>query len=105
MSGGSDCPVEPFDILPNIYYAVTRMGFSGEAWYPENGVTLDEAVRMFTVEPAYASYDEATRGTLGVGKYCDMVVLDRNIYERPVEELLETQVLMTIVDGEIAYQK
>ncbi len=105
MSGGSDCPVEPFDILPNIYYAVTRMGFSGEPWYPENAVTLDEAVRMFTVEAAYASYDEATRGTLGVGKYCDMVVLDRNIYERPVEELLETQVLMTIVDGEVAYRK
>ncbi|MBQ8588963.1 MAG: amidohydrolase [Firmicutes bacterium] len=105
MSGGSDCPVEPFDILPNIYYAVTRMGFSGKPWYPENAVTLDEAVRMFTVEPAYASYDEATRGTLGVGKYCDMVVLDKNIYEEPIEELLNTSVLMTIVDGEIAYAK
>jgi predicted amidohydrolase YtcJ len=93
------------DPLPNLYYAVSRMSQKGYPWYPENGVTLDEAVRMFTVECAYASHEEATRGTLGVGKYCDMVVLDRNIYERPIEELLETQVLMTIVDGEVAYQK
>ncbi|MBQ5797419.1 MAG: amidohydrolase [Firmicutes bacterium] len=103
--GGSDFPVEPMDPLPNLYYAVSRMTQKGYPWYPENGVTLDEAVRMFTVECAYASHEEATRGTLGVGKYCDMVVLDRNIYERPIEELLETQVLMTIVDGEVAYQK
>lgn len=104
MCGGSDYPVEPFDPLPNLYHAVTRMTNKGEAWYPENGVTLDEAVRMFTVEAAYASHEEATRGTLGVGKYCDMVVLDKNIFEEPVEELLNTRVCMTIVDGEIAYE-
>ena len=105
MCGGSDFPIEPFDPLPNLYYAVTRMTNKGEPWYPENGVTLDEAVRMFTVEAAYASHEEATRGTLGVGKYCDMVVLDKNIYEEPIEELLNTTVEMTVVDGEVAYRK
>lgn len=106
MCGGSDCPVEPFDVLPNLYYAVTRKGAPNEvAWYPENGVTLDEAVEMFTKEAAYASYDEDKYGTLTVGKYADLVVLDRDIYERPLEELFDTQVLMTMVEGEIVYER
>ena len=106
MCGGSDCPVEPFDVLPNIYWAVTRKGKPGmEAWYPENGVTLEEAVEMFTKEAAYASYDEAKYGTITVGKYADLVVLDRNIYDRPLEELCETQVDLTMVEGEIVFQR
>lgn len=106
VSGGSDCPVEPFDVLPNIYCAVTRKGKPGmEAWYPENGVTLEEAVEMFTKEAAYASYDEAKYGTITVGKYADLVVLDRNIYDRPLEELCETQVDLTMVEGEIVFQR
>ena len=102
--GGSDCPVEPFDPLPNIYSAVTRKGSTGEAWYPENGVTLDEAIRMFTVEAAYASYEENERGTLGVGKYCDMVVLDKNLYEIDPDEIKDANVIMTVIDGEIVYE-
>lgn len=105
MCGGSDCPVEPFDPLPNLFYAVTRTGSNGKPWYPENAVTLDEAVEMFTKEAAYASYEEDERGTLGVGKYCDMAVLSKNIYENPIEELLNTEVVMTVIDGEIAYEK
>ncbi len=106
MCGGSDCPVEPFDVLPNLYYAVTRKDeLNGSEWYPENGVTLEEAVEMFTKEAAYASYDEDKYGTLTVGKYADLVVLDRNIFERPLEELFETQVLMTMVEGEVTYKK
>lgn len=106
MCGGSDCPVEPFDVLPNIYYAVTRKDKrGGTAWYPENGVTLDEAVEMFTKEAAYASYDEAKYGTLTVGKYADLVVLDRNIYDRSLDELFDTQVDLTMVEGEIVYQR
>ena len=106
MCGGSDCPVEPFDVLPNLYYAVTRRdGRNGPQWYPENGVTLEEAVEMFTSEAAYASYDEDRYGTLTVGKYADLVVLDRNIFERPLEELFDTQVMLTMVEGEIVYQR
>ncbi len=106
MCGGSDCPVEPFDVLPNIYYAVTRKDKrGGKEWYPENGVTLDEAVEMFTKEAAYASYDEAKYGTLTVGKYADLVVLDRDIYDSPIDELFDTQVDLTMVEGEIVYQR
>ncbi len=106
MCGGSDCPVEPFDVLPNMYYAITRKNKrGGTAWYPENGVSLDEAIEMFTTEAAYASYDEAKYGTLTVGKYADLVVLDRNIYDRPLEELFDAQVDLTMVEGEIVYQR
>lgn len=106
MCGGSDCPVEPFDVLPNLYYAVTRKGSPSEAaWYPENGVTLDEAVEMFTKEAAYASYSEDKYGTLAVGKSADLVVIDRNIFQRPLEELFEAQVLMTMVEGETVYER
>lgn len=106
MSGGSDCPVEPFDILPNIFHAVTRKGKKdGPAWYPENGVTLDEAVEMFTKEAAYSSYDERSLGTLSIGKYADLVVLDRDIFHNAIEEILDTQVDMTMVAGKIVFCK
>lgn len=106
MCGGSDCPVEPMDVLKNLYCAVTRKGDRDAApWYPENGVTLEEAVAMFTWEGAYASYDEAQHGTLTVGKWADLVVLDRDIFTLPPEALLETQVLMTMVEGEVVYRR
>ena len=106
MCGGSDCPVEKFDVLPNICHAVTRSDNNGAApWYPENGVTVDEAVRMFTTEAAYAAFEEQVRGTLAVGKYADLVVLDRDIYAVAPETIKDVQVEMTVVDGEIVYRR
>ena len=106
MSGGSDCPVEPFDILPNLFYAVTRKPAPGlEAWYPENAVTLEEAVKMFTKEGAYSSYDENRLGTLSAGKLADLVVLDKNIFEENIEELFNTKVMMTMVGGKVVYER
>ncbi len=104
ISGGSDCPVEAFDILPNIQYAVTRTNFeTGKSWYPENAVTLEEAISMFTYEGAYASFAERTRGSITVGKEADLVVLDANPFETPVEKLHEINVLATIVKGSTVY--
>ena len=68
MSGGSDCPVEDCDPLANMYYAVTRMGMDGKPWYPENAVTMEEALKMFTIEGAYAGYDIAHTVTQDDGK-------------------------------------
>lgn len=104
QSGGSDCPVEPFDILPNLQYAVTRKNpDTGKEWYPENSVTLEEAIRMFTYEGAYASFTENVKGTLSVGKYADMVVLDQNLFEIDPDCIRDTAVLMTMVNGKIVY--
>lgn len=103
-SGGSDCPVELFDILPNICCAVTRTNLAGSApWYPQNCVSVEEAVRMFTVEGAYASFEEDVRGTLTVGKLADMVLLDRDIYSIPEDEIKDVSVTMTVVNGNIVY--
>lgn len=104
MSGGSDCPVEDCDPLANMYYAVTRMGMDGKPWYPENGVTMEEALRMFTIEGAYSAFEEAERGSITIGKYADFTVLDKNIMENPPEELLNTKVLMTVVNGKTVYE-
>lgn len=105
-SGGSDCPVEPFDILPNICCAVTRTNMAGSApWYPENCITVDEAVRMFTAEGAYAAFEEDVRGTLSVGKLADMVVLDRDIYAADPAEIKDASVCMTVVNGKIVFRK
>ena len=66
---------------------------------------MDEAVEMFTKEAAYDSYDEARYGTLTVGKFADLVVLDHDIYTQPLEELFDTRVMMTMVEGEVVYER
>lgn len=106
QSGGSDCPVEKFDILPNLEYAVTRKNRElQKSWYPENAVTLEEAVRMFTYEGAYASFAENVRGSITVGKYADLVVVDKDIFALPAEEIHTTKVDMTMVGGKMVYQR
>lgn len=106
QSGGSDCPVEKFDILPNIEYAVTRTNRElQKSWYPENAVTLEEAVKLFTYEGAYASFAENVRGSITVGKYADLVVVDKDIFEIPVEEIHTATVVMTMVNGRVAYKR
>ncbi len=103
-SGGSDCPVEHNDPIINIYYAVTRDDGKGGSWYPENAVSIEEALRMFTIEGAYAGYAEATRGSITVGKYADLVVLDKNLLEIDPKEIPNAKLLMTILEGETVYE-
>lgn len=102
--GGSDCPVERFDVLPNICHAVTRSDNNGAPpWYPENGVSVDEAVRMFTTEAAYAAFEENVRGSITVGKYADFTVIGQDIYEIDPYQIKDVPVCMTVVDGKIVY--
>lgn len=106
MSGGSDCPVEPFDILPNLEYAVTRTNpDTGVSWHAEHSLTLEEAIAAFTKEGAYASFSENIRGTLSVGKYADLVVLSQNLFSIPPSEIHTAEVDLTVADGKIVYQK
>ena len=102
---GSDCPVEKFDILPNLQYAVTRKDpVSGKTWYPQYGLTLEEALQAFTYEGAYAGFSEDVRGTISVGKYADLTVLDRNLFEIPVEEISGAKVVLTMTGGKVTYR-
>ena len=105
MSGGSDCPVERFDPLPNMFYAVTRKpSVDSEPWYARNGVTLDEAAAMFTKEGCYAACDEDVSGVLKPGMSADLTVQDRDIYALPPEEFFNVTTDMTMVEGEIVYR-
>ena len=107
-SGGSDCPVEPFDLIPNLACAVTRIDPTApdaKPWHPEQCLTVEEAVRLFTVEGAYASFEENERGSLSVGKVADFAVLSKDIFAIDPQEIITTQVEMTVVDGEIAWKK
>ncbi len=104
--GSSDAPVESFDIMENIYFAVTRKdrnGMPAEGWLPEEKLSVEEAVRLFTIEAAYASFEEDLKGSIEKGKLADMVVLDRNIFEIEKNEIKNTEVIYTIIDGKIVY--
>lgn len=108
VSGGSDAPVVSFDVLENIYFAVTRKNIHGqpeEGWIPEEAMSVHEAVRLFTKDAAYSSYSEKVSGTIEVGKYADLVVLNQNIYDIPPEKIKDAQVEMTVLNGKVIYQK
>lgn len=103
--GGSDAPVESFDILENIRVAVTRdkAGEKTEGWHPEEKLTMEEAVRLFTANNAYGAFEEARRGSLEIGKDADMTVLDTDIFSVEPHEITKAAVLRTIVGGKEVY--
>ncbi len=103
---GSDFPVESHRPLWGIYAAVTRQDHAGEpegGWRPEQRLSIEEAIRGFTVDAAYGSFEEEIKGTLTVGKLADWVVLDRDPMAVPPAELLETRVRMTVLGGQIVH--
>lgn len=101
---GSDSPVEPFAPLKGIHAAVTRRradGYPGEeGWYPEARVTVEEAIRCYTVEPAYAAGLEDRLGRLSPGFLADLVVLDKDPHTVDPMAILGIEVLGTMIDGE-----
>ena len=102
---GSDFPVEEPSPLLGVYAAVTRQDGKGMptlGWYPEQRMTLDEAIRAFTAEPAYAVFDEASRGRLAPGMKADLTVFARPLEAGP--RLLEQTIAMTIVEGKPIYE-
>ncbi|MEJ2540188.1 MAG: amidohydrolase [Gemmatimonadota bacterium] len=105
VTNGTDVPVEDIDPLSSYYSTVSRMTNTGERFYPDQALSRTEALRSYTLNNAWAAFQEADLGSLEVGKLADITVLDRNILEVPEEELPRTEVEMTIVDGEIRYRR
>ncbi|HEV2400407.1 MAG TPA: amidohydrolase [Candidatus Sulfotelmatobacter sp.] len=104
---GSDWGVFPFEPLPAIYCAVTRMtpeGMPAGGWYPAGRISVEAALRHFTRDGAYATFDENQRGTLTTGKLADFVVLSKDILTVPPAELLTTKVLLTVMGGRDTYR-
>jgi len=100
---GSDLPIETMDPLKIIYAAVTRRKETERrrAWYPQERLSVKEAVFAYTKGASYASYEEKIKGSIEIGKLGDMVVLSKNIFEINPEEILQTRVEYTIVGGKI----
>jgi predicted amidohydrolase YtcJ len=104
---GSDWGVFPFEPLPAIYCAVTRMtpqGAPAGGWYPAGRISVEAALRHYTKDGAYATFDETTRGTLTPGKLADFVVLSKDILTIPPAEILNTKVLLTVMGGKDTYR-
>ncbi len=97
--GGSDCPMEPLSPLMGIQAAVTREVF------PEERVTVDEALRMYTVNAAYSSNEENMKGSVETGKLADLVVLSRDPFSVPLYEIAGISVELTVVGGRVVYSK
>jgi predicted amidohydrolase YtcJ len=108
IAGGSDAPVERGEPMIEFYAAVARKsikGESGEGWHPEQAVSHEDALKMFTIWPAYAAFEEKDKGSIEVGKLADFTVLSRDIMKIPETEILETQNEMTVIGGEIIYSR
>ncbi|MEF2097036.1 amidohydrolase [Bacillus sp. CFBP9009] len=105
---GTDFPVSiSLNPMRQIYTAITRVDSSGDpknTWHPEQKLTLAEALQAYTYGSAYGSFREHELGTIEEGKLADLVVLDRNLFDIPVNEVLETNVELTINDGEVVYK-
>jgi hypothetical protein len=103
---GSDCPVASPNPFWGIHAAVTRQrrdGTPAGGWYPEERLSVAEAVAGYTLGPAYASGQHDRLGSITPGKLADLVVLDRDIFAVPHHEIADTQSVLTLFDGEIAY--
>ena len=107
-SFGTDCPVENYDPTNNLYCAVTRKDLSGSpdgGWLPEQKLTVEEALRCYTVEGAYASFEEASKGKLLPGMLADMAALSGDPFICPQDEIKSLRAVMTVSGGEVVYRE
>ncbi|HEY6273181.1 MAG TPA: amidohydrolase [Terriglobales bacterium] len=102
---GTDYPVEPITPFRGLYAAVTRKNEAGtKEFFPEQRITIEQAIAAYTTGPAYAEFEEKQKGTLEPGMLADFVVLDREITKVVPPEILKTRVLRTVVGGRTVYE-
>jgi len=104
---GSDWPVVTSDVMRGLYCAVARKTKEGQpagGWRPELAVSLESALRHYTIDGAYASFEEAEKGSVAPGKRADLVVLSEDLFRLPPEAILKTRVLLTVMDGRVVHR-
>jgi len=105
LAFGTDYPVEPITPFRGLYAAVTRKNEAGtKSYYPEQKLTIEEALAAYTTGAAYAEFAEKEKGALRPGMLADFVVLDRDLTKVKPEEILEAKVLRTVVGGKTVYE-
>ncbi|UOQ92260.1 amidohydrolase [Halobacillus shinanisalinarum] len=106
VSYSTDYPIAPLEPMKEIYHAVTRKDFTlNETWNEQEKVTLAEALKAYTSGSAYSVFREDELGTIETDKLADLVVLDCNLFEEPERKILETQVELTLMNGEVVWKK
>lgn len=108
VSFGTDWPVAPLNPLFGIYAAVTRRTSDNKnpnGWIPEEKISVEDAVRCYTINSAYAGFQEKIIGSIEPGKFADLILLNEDIFSIPVESLKDVKVLMTVFNGEIIYKE
>jgi predicted amidohydrolase YtcJ len=105
VTNGSDVPVERIDPLASLYASVTRKLPGGDAFFPEQAMTRDEALRSYTTSAAYAAFEEGIKGKLAVGMLADVVVVSHDLRTVPADEIPQARVALTIVGGKVAYER
>jgi predicted amidohydrolase YtcJ len=107
VAGGSDAPVERGEPMIEFYAAVARRSVKGEShdgWHPEQAVSREQALKMFTMSPAYAAFEEQDKGSIEVGKLADLTVLSKDIMKIPEPEILATTCVITVIGGEVVHR-
>ncbi len=106
VTNGTDAPVEPISALASLYAMITRRPFGSEtAFVPAQALTRAEAIRSYTINNAYAAFEERDKGSLEVGKLADFIVLDQNLLECTEAEILSAKVLQTWIGGKKVFDK
>lgn len=106
LAFGTDYPVEPLNPMEGLYAAVTRKdrkGEEGEGWFPEQKLTMEEAIKYYTYGSAYAQFMEDRKGILKEGYLADIVIVDKDLLTVPENEIMKTKVDYTIVGGKVVY--
>jgi len=105
---GTDVPVEPINPIPCFYASVSRKTLEGKpegGYEPAQKMTRQQALKSYTLDAAYGSFEEDIKGSIEVGKLADFTIFDQDIMQVAEDDILNTEVAMTVVDGKIVYQK
>jgi len=106
LAFGTDYQVEPLNPMEGLYAAVTRkdrMGESGDGWFPEQKLTMEEAIKYYTLGSAYAQFMEGRKGIIKTGYLADIVIVDKDLLTIPEDQIMKTKVDYTITGGKIVY--
>ena len=105
VTNGTDAPVEDVDPIASYYATVSRKLKDGTVFYADQRMSRLEGLKSYTLNGAYAGFEEGSRGSLKVGKYADITVLSKDILKVPEDEIPSAKVANTIVGGKVLYKK
>ncbi|MEM7782924.1 MAG: amidohydrolase family protein [Planctomycetota bacterium] len=104
VTNGTDAPVEDVNPIASFYSSITRKMKDGRAFFPEQVMSREQAIRSYTIDCAYSAFEETLKGSLVRGKLADLVVLSNDLITCPIDEVPKTKVLMTMIGGKLVYQ-